>query len=63
MAGLSLDDKGAEVKDATLEMNDIPEMDDIPDMEDEGAGLEEEDEAVVRVVHPDQCVLCLFILD
>lgn len=38
------------------DMGDIPDMDDIPDMEDEGAGLEEEDEAVVRVVHPDQYV-------
>jgi ubiquitin-like-conjugating enzyme ATG3 len=47
IANLSLDDRGDEVKEEI-----IPDMDDIPDMEDEGAGLEEEDDAAVRIVHP-----------
>lgn len=35
----------------------IPDdLDEIPDMEDEGAGLEDEDDAAVRIVHPDQYV-------
>jgi ubiquitin-like-conjugating enzyme ATG3 len=49
IAKLSLDDKGDEVKEET-----IPDIDDIPDMEDEGAGLEGEDEAAVRIVHPSE---------
>ena len=53
IADLSLDDKGDRVKEET-----IPDMDDIPDMEDmdEGAGLEDEDEAALRIVHPDRYV-------
>lgn len=51
---MSLDDKGDKVTEEV-----IPDMDDIPDMEDEGAGLEEEDEAALRIVHPDQYVLLL----
>ena len=37
-----------------LEEDELPDMDDIPDMDDmdEGAGLEEEDSAAVRIVHP-----------
>lgn len=46
MAAMSLDDKGQQIEE-----EEIPDMDDIPDM-DEGAGLEEEDDAVVKIVHP-----------
>jgi ubiquitin-like-conjugating enzyme ATG3 len=34
------------------EIGDIPDMEEIPDMEDEALGLEEEDEATVKIVHP-----------
>lgn len=47
IANLSLDDRGDEVKEEV-----IPDMDDIPDMEDEGAGLEDDDDAAVRIVRP-----------
>jgi ubiquitin-like-conjugating enzyme ATG3 len=47
IVNLSLDDRGDEVKEEV-----IPDMDDIPDMEDEGAGLEDEDDAAVRIVRP-----------
>lgn len=47
IANLSLDDRGDEVRE-----EEIPDIDDIPDMDDEGAGLEEEDDAAVRIVHP-----------
>ncbi|KAL7418686.1 E2-like enzyme [Cryptotrichosporon argae] len=43
VAALSLGDSG--------DADEIPDMDDIPDM-DEGAGLEDDDDAAVRIVHP-----------
>jgi ubiquitin-like-conjugating enzyme ATG3 len=47
IANLSLSDKQEVAGE-----EEIPDMDDIPDMVDEGAGLEEEDDAAVKIVHP-----------
>jgi ubiquitin-like-conjugating enzyme ATG3 len=40
------------VKDDKGEIDEIPDIDDIPDMDDEGAGLEEDDDAAVKINHP-----------
>ncbi|ORX34825.1 autophagocytosis associated protein [Kockovaella imperatae] len=48
LANVNLKDSNEE------EIEDIPDLDDIPDMDDEGAGLEEEDDPAVRIIHPSE---------